>query len=162
MRLGENEQKHLTAAEGYLALGMPLDADAELDRIDPFCRHLPEVLELRCQVYRALENWELMRTVAKRLVDHEPENVQWMVWLAFSTRHAVSVESAKSILLEAVERHPNAAILHYNLACYEAVQGDVEVAKARLQHALKLDPSLRMQALDDPDLKAVVSPGCYR
>jgi len=154
----EEEQQHLTAAQGYLELGMPLDADAELDLIDPFCRHLPEVLALRAQVYRLLEKWELMRTVAKRLVDYDSDNIQWTAWLAFSTRRAVSIESAKAILLEAVERHPEAAIFHYNLACYECVLGDVEVAKARLQHCFKLDPQFRKPALDDPDLKAIWTP----
>ena len=33
--------------------------------------------------------------------------------------------------------------------------GDVEVAKARLQHAFKLNPSLRMKALEDEDLEIV-------
>jgi hypothetical protein len=72
MPLDASELQHLTAASGYLELGMPLDADAELDRVDPLCRHLPEVLELRCRVYRRLKKWELMRTVAKRLADHDP------------------------------------------------------------------------------------------
>jgi hypothetical protein len=42
-----------------------------------------------------------------------------------------------------------------DLACYECQLGDVEVAKARLKHAFKLDPKLRLTALDDPDLEAV-------
>jgi hypothetical protein len=56
------------------------------------------------------------------------------------------------------EAQPNAAILHYNLACYECLLGDVEVAKVRLQHAFKLDPTLRMKALEDEDLQAVWNP----
>lgn len=155
MPLAEEEQQHITAAQGYLELGMPLDADAELDLIDPFCRHLPEVLVARVCVYLTLQKWDLMQAVAKRLVNHDPDDIQWTLWLAFATRRAVSIDSAKRILLEAVERHPKAALFHYNLACYESVQDDVEVAKARLQHALKLDPSLRLKALDDADLKGV-------
>jgi hypothetical protein len=31
MPLAKNEQKHLTAAQGYFEVGMPLDADAELE-----------------------------------------------------------------------------------------------------------------------------------
>jgi hypothetical protein len=57
------------------------------------------------------------------------------------------------VLLKAVERIPAAAILHYNLACYECQLGDLEVAKARLQHAISLDPACRAMALDDQDLK---------
>lgn len=54
-----------------------------------------------------------------------------------------------------MEALPNAAILHYNLACYECLLGDVEVAKARLEHTFKLESSLRMMALEDEDLKMV-------
>ena len=61
------------------------------------------------------------------------------VW-AYATRRADSIEAARLILLEAVERIPTAAIFHYNLGCYECQLGDVEVAKVRLEHALKLEP----------------------
>lgn len=40
-------------------------------------------------------------------------------------------------------------MLHYNLACYESQLGDVEDAKARLQHALNLECRMRLMALDD-------------
>ena len=61
MPLEPEEQQHVTAAQGYVELGMYLDADAELDRIDPDVRHLPEVLAVRVQIYDALEKWELMQ-----------------------------------------------------------------------------------------------------
>jgi hypothetical protein len=54
-------------AEGFLELGMYLDADAALDDIDPMCRHLPEVLAVRVTVYHALERWELMEVVVKSI-----------------------------------------------------------------------------------------------
>ena len=46
MSLSPDEQIHLTAAEGFIGLGMYLDADAALDDIDPLCRHLLEVLAI--------------------------------------------------------------------------------------------------------------------
>lgn len=147
------DQRHLTAAEGYAALRMFLDADAELDEIDPDVRHVAEVLAVRLEIYRGLKKWELMQTVAGRLARHDPDNVQWAILLAFATRRAQSIGAAKSILLEAVERHPAEPILHYNLACYECQLGDIEVAKARLAHACKLSEKCRLMALDDADLE---------
>lgn len=76
-----------------------------------------------------------------------------MVSLVFATRRAESIEAAKRILLEAVEQHPDCALMHYNLACYECQLGELEVAIARLEHALKLDPGMRLMALDDEDLR---------
>jgi hypothetical protein len=44
MPLENTDRSHLRAAHGYIALGMFEEANAELEEIDPFCRHLPEVL----------------------------------------------------------------------------------------------------------------------
>ena len=153
MPLENEDQRHLTVAQGYLELGMFQDANAELDRITPEVRHLPEVLEVRVKVYSAMRNWELMQVAVNALLRHDPANVQWIVWRAFATRRAESLEAAHSILLEAVERHPEVAIIHYNLACYECQLEELEVAKARLRYAIMLDGSFREVALEDEDLK---------
>jgi tetratricopeptide (TPR) repeat protein len=150
----EEEQKYLDAAEGFLELGMFRDADAELERVDPFCRHLPGVLEVRAKIYRALQKWELLDVVAKRFWDSADEP-QWAAEWAHALRKSGAIESAKAVLLDAVERHPENALFHFQLACYECQLGSIEVAKARLEHAVKLDPSLRVRALDERDLEAI-------
>lgn len=53
------------------------------------------------------------------------------------------------------DRDPKCAMLQYHLARHECLLGDVEVAKARLQHAFRLDSSLRLKALEDKDLEGV-------
>jgi Tfp pilus assembly protein PilF len=153
MPLNPDDQRHLTAAEGFAELGMYLDANAELEEIDAEVRHVAEVLAVRLEIYRGLEKWELMRTVAGRLAANDPDNAQWSISLAYATRRAQSIEAAKSILIEAVERLPKEPILHYNLACYECQLGDIEVAKARLEHACKLSDKCRLMALDEADLE---------
>jgi tetratricopeptide (TPR) repeat protein len=155
MPLNPEDQRHLTAAEGYAQLGMFLDANEELEKIDADVRHLPEVLAVRVEIYSGLKKWELLRVVAKKLADHDPDEPQWPISLAYATRRAESIEAAKLILLEAVERHPKEPMIHYNLACYECVMGEVEVAKARLRHAFELEPRCRLMALEDEDLRAV-------
>ena len=155
MPLNPDDQRHLTAAEGYAELGMYLDANAELEAIDAEVRHVAEVLTVRVGIYAGLEKWELMQTVAGRLAAHDPDNVQWPISLAYATRRAEFIEAAKIILLKAVERHPKEPLLHYNLACYERVMGEVEVAKARLKHVFKMSPGGRLMALEDEDLRAV-------
>jgi hypothetical protein len=47
MPLEPEDQRHITAAEGYIELGMFLDADEELECIKPDVRHVPKVLALR-------------------------------------------------------------------------------------------------------------------
>jgi tetratricopeptide (TPR) repeat protein len=141
------------AACGFLQLGMALDADAELDKIDPFNRAAPEVLALRVEIYRKLEKWELMREIAKRLNEFEPDEVQWIVSYAFATRRAVSIEVAKEILLSSVSRFPKEAVILFNLACYECQLGRIDIAKDYLRRVFDIDSSWRQAALDDEDLR---------
>lgn len=53
----------------------------------------------------------------------QSDNARWAVSWAHATRLADSIEAGRVILLEAVERLPDAAILDYNLACYECSLG---------------------------------------
>ena len=69
MPLESPDQKHWEAASGYVQLGMYLEADAELDEIDPFCRAVPEVLAARLEIYAGLNKWELMAVAKKAFVD---------------------------------------------------------------------------------------------
>jgi hypothetical protein len=153
MPLEAEHLHHLTVAQGYLELGMFLDADTELDRIEPEVRHVPEVLEIRAQIYSRLCKWEPMFVVASALFRYDCGNIQWIVWRAFAARRAESLDAARSILREAVERIPEAAILQYNLACYECQLGELELAKSRLSNAIALENEWRALALDDDDLK---------
>jgi tetratricopeptide (TPR) repeat protein len=155
MPLDTLEQRYLTAALGYLELGMGLEADAELERIDPFCRHLPEVLVVRIQVYRHLKKWELMETVAKRLAHSNQDCIEWTVLWAEAAQHRRGWEAAKTIFKEAVLRHPKSGILHLHLARCECQLGDLEAAKICISCAVALDTKLKAVALNDPDLEAV-------
>ena len=44
MPLERPDQLHLRSAHGYIELGMFEEANAELEKIDPFSRSAPEVL----------------------------------------------------------------------------------------------------------------------
>lgn len=153
MPLEADQQRHLDAAQGYIALGMHLEANEELEQIDPFCRALPAVLAVRLAVYEAAAKWELSEAVAKRLWDADPTNAQWAISLAYATRRLRSLEAAKVILLTASAEHSEEPIIHYNLACYECQLGDLDAAKEHLKLAIELQPKCRDIALDDPDLE---------
>jgi tetratricopeptide (TPR) repeat protein len=155
MPLEPEDQQHLTAAHGYIELKMYLDANDELEKIDPDVRHLPEVLSARLGIYSGLEKWGLMQAVAKKLTRYEPDNVRWWFSWAYATRQAESVAAARLVLLQAIETHATESAVHYNLACYECLGGDLGKAKAYLATAFKLDPGCRIKALDDEDLRAL-------
>jgi tetratricopeptide (TPR) repeat protein len=151
--LEEPDRRHCQAAAGYVELGMCLEANTELDKIDPFSRAAPEVLALRIAIYRGLEKWELMQEIAKRLADFQPDRIQWTISLAYATRRADSIQAAKEILLSAESKFPKEASIKYNLACYYCQLGDVPNAKRYLKKAFEIDSNWRMAALEDEDLK---------
>jgi tetratricopeptide (TPR) repeat protein len=155
MPLSSDEQIHLTAAQGFLALGMLLEGNNTLDDIDPFCRHLSQVLAVRVKVSQALERWELMQAVAKRMVEYDPDDSGWWVLWAQVTSKAESIEAGKLILVNALERHPLDAGVHFNLACYECRLENMDDAKYHLKRCFELDPSWRAMALGDERLEAL-------
>jgi tetratricopeptide (TPR) repeat protein len=146
-------QQYWQAATGYVELGMFLEADTELEKIDPFLRAAPEVLALRIEIYRGLQKWELMTELTRRLTEFEPDNPQWPVSLAYATRRGNSIEAAKEILLSAEAKFPKEAVIKYNLACYFCQTKDIENAKNYLKKVFKIDSSWRIAALDDKDLE---------
>jgi tetratricopeptide (TPR) repeat protein len=147
------DQQYWQAAVGYVELGMFQDANDQLEKIDPFNRAAPEVLEVRLAIYRGLKKWELMQQIAKRLKQFEPDNVQWTILLAYATRRADSIQAAKEVLLNAEPKFPKEPAIKYNLACYFSQTGDIQAAKNYLKTAFEIDSNWRMTALEDEDLK---------
>ncbi len=153
MPLEPEDLHHLRVAEGYIDLGMFLDANEELEQIDPDVRHLPEVLAQRCRIYGALKKWDLLQVVSRKLVACNPADIQAWVRLAFATRRAESLAAAKEILLEGLKRNPGIDNFHFNLACYECQLGNLDAAKEHLSQAITLDKKWQMRALEDEDLE---------
>jgi tetratricopeptide (TPR) repeat protein len=155
MPLEHPDQKFFEAACGYAELGLFIEANEELENVDASNRAVPEILALRVEIYRRLEKFELMAEVARRLAEFQPNEVQWRTDFAYAIRRCQSVEAAKEILIAAESKFPKEAIIKYNLACYECVLGNIELAKEHLKKAFEIDASWRLQALDDEDLKAL-------
>lgn len=107
MFLESPDQLRLQAAHGYIQLGMFGEANAELEEIDPFCRHLPEVLIARLAIYHGLKKWDLLAVVAKKLVEWNPNEPGFFVELAYATSRAESIHAAHAILTRAAGLHPN-------------------------------------------------------
>jgi tetratricopeptide (TPR) repeat protein len=94
-----------------------------------------------------------MQTVAQKMAQHDPSNVQWAIFWALATRQVQSIEAARAILLGALEINPNEPTIHYNLSCYESRLHHFKQAKRHLARAIQLDNRFRLIALDDHDLE---------
>ncbi len=153
MPLDDPDELHLRAACAYVEEGMFDDAQAELEKIDPRSRLLPELLAARIPLYRSLGKWDLMATAAKKLSEWNPEEPGHFVNWAYATTRMESIQAAHAILTRATGLHPTDGMIHFNLACYEAQMGCLDRAKAHLQRATEIDPKFRLMALEDPDLE---------
>jgi len=157
MTLTPEDLPQLRIAEGYLELGMFADAEAELEKIAPDFQGQPEVLVVRLGLFQETQRWAAMQSVARKLAELDPTDPQWAIAWAYATRRAESIELARLILMDALERNPLEALIHYNLACYDCVAQNLESAKEFLARAFKLAPQMRQMALTDPDLEPLRS-----
>ena len=62
---------------------------------------------------------------------------------------------ARAILRDGLERHPEAATLHYNLACLDAVEGRRDEALDGLAEAIRIRPMVAEWAREDDDLESL-------
>ena len=147
--------RHLQAAQGYLELGLPLEANEEIENIEPEMKTLSEVLAVRVEIFRVLGEWELMQGVARQLCHQRPDEPQPFISLAYATRRAVGLQEALAVLATVANRFPRCATILFNLACYAAQLGHLDSARARLAEAIKLDEVCRQMALAEPDLAAL-------
>jgi uncharacterized Ntn-hydrolase superfamily protein len=102
-------------------------------------------------------------------VDDHPEPVKELrriltiklAWARLSEaskwRQKGNIKKAAEILKAAVQRYPDQAVLHYDLACYLALLGEKEDALKALERALHLDAGLKELAKKDNDLKPLRS-----
>ena len=85
----------------------------------------------------------------RRLVD---VHLRWDALRRASAHYAPGRYAAGAELLaEAHERFPDDAVILYDLACYECLDGRSEQALPHLRAAIELDPGLRASAAEDQD-----------
>ena len=146
-------ERHLQAAQGFLDLGLPLEAHEELEEIEPELRHFSEVLALKVPIFQALRKWALLEVVSKEMCIRQPDEPRWLLSLAEAIRRDRSLQEGMQVLVQAAMRFPEEAILFYRLACYQAQLGYLDATRGRLANAVRLDPGFRERAQDDPDLR---------
>lgn len=144
---------HLRAAQGWLELGNPVEAFAELDHIAPLLRAHPEVLKLRCQIYQRAKKWDLCIEVASSLVNHLPGDPLGWILRSFALHELKRTQEAYDMLLPVGDRFPQNWTVPYNLACYCAQLRDFPAAESWFKQAMTIDEhTVKRIGIDDPDL----------
>ena len=158
-RLPPPDSHRLRAATGWLELGCPEEAQAELDGIASENRCHPDVLELRWQLLADAHEWSEAVTAGRRLVEQAPKRVSGWLHHAYALRRAPDggIEQALEALLPAADQFPTESIVPYNLSCYACQLGRPQEALAWLDRAFKVGDKkeLKSMALEDEDLKSL-------
>jgi len=152
--LPPRDQRHLLAAEGWLELGNPLEATAELEEITPTLRGHPHVLEIRWGIYAHCKKWEACVEIANALVTLMPDHESGWIHRSYALHELKRTLEAFELLLPAASRFADNWNIPYNLACYCAQLGRISEAEEWFKKAMALDEqTVRAAALDDPDLE---------
>lgn len=140
-------------ALGFLELGMPEDAIAELDEITV---ESSIALHLRVDALFRLEEWQAAAGVCEPMTRREPSDPGWWIQFAYAVRRARSLEEAEGVLREALGHHPQHGLILYNLSCYACIRGDRDEAVGLLSRAIAGNPEEMLKmAVRDPDLEGI-------
>lgn len=148
-----------SAVEGWLELGVPREAESELDRLPQSLHDEAAVLRARYAICAHRGDWHSAYEVAERQVRLHPDDASGWIHRSFAERRRPggSLTEAFQLLKSAVERFPGEAVIPYNLACYCAQQAELDQAWDWLQLASRVGGTefIRRMALADADLCAL-------
>jgi tetratricopeptide (TPR) repeat protein len=149
------DKRCLEAAQGWLGLGNLVEANEELERIDPKMRVHPDVLCMRYTIYSLAKKWELAAEVARVLSEIEPDvSLRWIAY-AKSLHELKRTKEAYGVLLPVADKFPAEEMIPYSLACYACQLGNLKEALQWLEKAIDLagKGDIRQMALDEKDLE---------
>lgn len=149
-----DDERHLAAAEGWLELGLPLEANTELEQLTPPLQGHPDVLELRWHISASEKKWEACLAIATAIITVAPTRSDGWIDRSFALHELHRTQAAFNELRPVVDRFPTVWTIPYNLACYASQLHQFDAAQKWLNQALAVAPQLVQQAArDDDDLK---------
>jgi len=148
----ENTHRSLQAAEGYVYLDLYREALTELEQLDEHEQEDRDVLIARIRILLHLGRWRKASRLSSRGEALFSDEDEFTVQRAFALHKLDKGEEAARVLLQAPEWIRRTGILHYNLACYEARWGNLQVARQCVQTAIQMNSAIKKNARQDPDL----------
>ena len=148
---------HLSAAIGWLELGLPAEARAELAQVAAAIKDHPDVLEARWLVAAEERQWEEGLQVARALLQHAPKRSSGWLHQAYALRRVADggIQKAWEALLPAFDKFPKELTIPFNLSCYACQLRQLDAARDWLNRAVAVGgkEKIKQMALDDTDLE---------
>lgn len=147
-------QRHRDYARGYLALGLVDEAALELGHLTREDLDDTDSVDVLVDAGMEMRNWPAVVNSAQELTARRPaDDKGWISW-AYALRELGRVEEARDVLLRAEALHGRTcAVLHYNLACYYSLLGELGEARRRLALSVRMHPPFGEGAKEDPDMR---------
>lgn len=145
----------LESTRGYIALGMLDEAWKTLDSIPEDQRDHPDFLEQRIVIMLNRENLESALELCKEMMRRFPEKHAGFIQGAYCLHEMGQTKGAQECLQSGPSTMREEPLYFYNLGCYDFSLGKQDAAVAWLKRSFEMNPRLRMQALEDPDLKDI-------
>ena len=156
-RLKPPNTHYLTAAIGWLELGNPAEARAELAGIKPAQQDHPDVLEVRWLVAAEQARWEEGLQIAQALLQRAPRRSSGWLHQAYALRRVPDggLIKAWDALLPAFDKFPKEPTIPYNLSCYACQMKQLDTARLWLERAAVIGgkEKIKRMALEDLDLE---------
>jgi tetratricopeptide (TPR) repeat protein len=148
-------KRQLGEAEGYLMLNMPQKALAILESRADWATMQFEASLLTGEALRVLDRHRDALKPLETAAALRPGDIGVAIALGWCYKRTHRLAQAIDSLARAVRHNPDVALLHYNLACYWSLVGNVAKSLDELGQALNLDPELRSLIPNEADFDAL-------
>jgi tetratricopeptide (TPR) repeat protein len=145
----------LRAAEGWIELDNFDQAAEELHNCAPAIKSSVEWIKLWIRIYSAKQHWREVEMMCETLVKHAPEDP----FTIFNQVEAFHKQGRSREAFAALQYAPTSvkqgADFFYLMARILCALQEYTLALSCIGKATDTDPSIRMKALNDPDLERV-------
>lgn len=143
--------RRLSEAEGYLMLDLPEQALRILETRPDWATMQFEASFLTGESLRQLGRHREALIPLERAAALRPGHVGVAIALGWCYKRTHKLAQAIDALERAARVESDEPLLHYNLACYWSLAGNVVKALSALALALDLDPELRSRIVSESD-----------
>lgn len=100
-------------------------------------------------------DWEAAEAHYREMARRHPDDAQAWFMLGFSVHYQGRYDEARQLFLDAEKLGSNKGLVHYNLACGYAQQGEEKKALQELKIAMEVGFNQPDWAEEDPDLESI-------
>lgn len=151
------DSHRVNAATGWLELGAPLEAQAEVDRLSFLLRYHPDVLVIRWKISARQLKWDHALDLARSMVKIAPDRPAGHICLAHSLYNSQRAQEALTELRSAAHKFPKTSAIFYflaRLACRVGREAEAKLWLGRWKDMVD-EEAIKNTISDDPSLAPI-------